>query len=63
MIMKDFHNVFAYYSRSEPKEIKCQKKYIFEISYDVMFKYIWTKNVCHNVLKNVNIFKKWLEWF
>jgi len=24
IIMKDFHNVFAYYGRSKPKEIKCQ---------------------------------------
>jgi hypothetical protein len=50
IIMKDFHNFFAYYSKSEPKEIKCQKKNIFESLYDVMLKYTWTKNVCHNVL-------------
>jgi hypothetical protein len=25
IIMKDFENVFAYYDRSKPKEIKCQK--------------------------------------
>jgi hypothetical protein len=26
--MKDFHNVFAYYGRSKPNEIKCQRNYI-----------------------------------
>jgi hypothetical protein len=28
IIMKDFHNVFAYYGRSKLKEIKCQRNYI-----------------------------------
>jgi len=29
--MKDFHNVFAYYDKSQLKEVKCQKKnYIFK---------------------------------
>jgi len=27
-IMKDFHNVFAYYGRSKPKEITCQRNSI-----------------------------------
>jgi len=25
--------------------------------------YLWQKNVCQCVLKNANIFKKWLKWF
>jgi hypothetical protein len=25
--------------------------------------YLHEKNTCHNVLKNVNIFQKWLKWF
>ncbi len=40
--MKDFHNVFAYYDKSKPKKIKCQRNYIF-ISYDMMLKYIAQK--------------------
>ncbi len=51
IIMKDFHNVFTYYDKAKPKEIKCHTNYIF-ISYDMMLKYICTKNdVCHNLLK------------
>jgi len=29
IIMKDFHNVFAYYDKSKLKEVKCQKKNSF----------------------------------
>jgi len=29
IIMKKIHNVFAYYDKSKPKEVKCQKNYIF----------------------------------
>jgi hypothetical protein len=29
IIMKGFHNVFTYYDRSKPKEVKCQRNYIF----------------------------------
>ncbi len=29
IIMKDFHNIFAYYGRSKPKEAKWHKHYIF----------------------------------
>jgi hypothetical protein len=36
IIMKDFHNVFTYYGRSKPKEIKCTKIKLFNfIWYDV----------------------------
>jgi len=49
--MKYFHNVFAYYDKSKPKEIKCHRNYTF-ISYDMMLKYICAKNlICHNLLK------------
>jgi hypothetical protein len=58
IIMKDFHNVFAYYDKSKPKKIKYQRNYIF-ISYDMMLRYICAKNlVCHSLLKNKNILKK-----
>jgi hypothetical protein len=40
-----------------PKKSNEQKLH-FLISYDVMLKYICAKNVCHNVLKNENIFMK-----
>jgi hypothetical protein len=43
IIMKDFHKFYAYYSRSNPKKSNAKKKNIFEISYDVMLKYIWKK--------------------
>jgi hypothetical protein len=29
IIMNDFHNIFAYYGRSKPKEIKYDKKTTF----------------------------------
>ncbi len=49
IIMKDLHNTFAYYGRSKPKEVKCQKK-IKIISYDVILKYILCKK------KNVMVY-------
>jgi hypothetical protein len=42
IIMKDFHNVFAYYDKSKPKKNQMLKKKIY-ISYDVMVKYIHAK--------------------
>ncbi len=45
IIMKDFHNVFAYYDRSKPKEVKCQGNQTFIFLYDVMFLYICATNI------------------
>jgi hypothetical protein len=42
-IMKEFHNVFAYYGRSKPKEITWQRNSILRISYDVMWEHICAK--------------------
>jgi hypothetical protein len=33
IIMNDFHNIFAYYGRSKPKEIKYAKKKTFKNNY------------------------------
>jgi hypothetical protein len=39
------------------------KKLHFLISYDVILLCICAQKKSHNVLKNANIFKKWLKWF
>jgi len=43
IIVKDFHNVFTYYGRSEPPQKK--KKTTFIYSYDVRFDYIFAKKM------------------
>jgi hypothetical protein len=42
-----------------PKKSNAQKLHLL-ISYDVMLEYICPKNVCHNVLKNENIFMEFV---
>jgi len=43
-----FSNVFAYYGKSKPKEVKCQRTFILKISYDVILKYTCAKkNTSH----------------
>jgi hypothetical protein len=51
---KDFHNVFAFYGRSQIKKSNA-KKITLLISYDVMFKIYSCKKHLHH---NGNIFKK-----
>ncbi len=60
---EEFSQFFAYYGKSKPKEVKCQKNYTFS---DVMLWcdvkiYMCKENVHHNVLKNAkndwNVFK------
>jgi hypothetical protein len=61
IIMKDFYNVFAYYGKSKPKEIKCQINYL---SYfiDFMLKYICAKNIyITNLLKKCKHIQKMIE--
>ncbi len=58
IINMNFHNVFAYYGRENHKEIKCQNKFPFLTSHDVMSEYIRVKSKCYNVLKKENVFKK-----
>jgi len=59
----DFQNIFAYYGESKPKEVKCQKNYIFYFIWCDVRIYLCKTNVRCNVLKNANIFKKWLKLF
>jgi hypothetical protein len=63
IIMKKFHNVFAYYDTSKPKEIKCQINCTLLFSYDVMLEYLCQNNVLRNLLKNANTFNKQLKSF
>ncbi len=60
IIMKKFHNVFAYYGRSKPKKKMPNKLYTFSFSfsYDVMLEYLNQNNIYQNILKNENTFKK-----
>ncbi len=56
---KNFHNMVDYNTKSSIAIFK--KKFNL---YCVIPKYICGKiNLCHYVLKNENIFKKWLKWF
>jgi hypothetical protein len=56
--MRDFHNVFTYYDRSNPNKLGSKETTLL-IKYDVMLEYICAKkNMEDNILKNVNIFKK-----
>ncbi len=58
IIMRDFHNVFTYYDRSNPNKLGSKETTLL-IKYDVMLEYICAKkNMEDNILKNVNIFKK-----
>jgi hypothetical protein len=62
IIMKTFHNVFAYYGRSKPKEKKCQINCTFFcFSYDVMLKYLCQNNIHQNVLKKTKYVQNLIE--
>jgi hypothetical protein len=59
--MKDFDNVFAYYVSQNPKKSNVEKNYfIFLVWCDVRV-YLCQENIGHNILKNANIFNKWLK--
>jgi hypothetical protein len=60
-MINNLHNVFAYYGRSKPKEIKRQKNYIFKISYDVMLKYIWVKKCTSQSIKKCKYAQEMIE--
>jgi hypothetical protein len=59
--MKDFHNVFSYYGRLKPKNIKCQKKLHIFISYDVMLEYICVKNNTSQRIKKCKYNQEMIE--
>jgi hypothetical protein len=46
IILKDFHNVFAYYGRSKPKQVKFQENYTFNL--------IWCDVKIHLCQKNIH---------
>ncbi len=60
IIMKKNCNIFAYYGRSKPKEIKCQINYIF-LEYEVMLKYISAQKKCHKVPKKCKYIHEMIE--
>jgi hypothetical protein len=63
IIMKDFHNIFAYYDKSKPKKSNVKKTKLFYFIWCDVRIYSCKKNICHNVLKTTNIFNKWLKSF
>jgi len=62
IIMKDFHNVFTYYGRY-PKKSNAKETTLFYFIWCDVRIYLCQKHICHNVLKNANIFLKRLKWF
>jgi hypothetical protein len=55
--------LFAYYGRSNPNKSNAKSFTNFYFIWCDVKLYLFKKNVHHNVLKNANIFKKWLKWF
>jgi hypothetical protein len=62
IIRRIFTMCFAYYGRSKPKEVKYQRKIKNSIWCDVRV-HLCKKKKCHNILKNANIYNKWLKLF
>lgn len=60
IIMKGFHNIFAYYRRSKPKEIKCQKKYILKFHMAWCYNIFVQENIHHNILRMQ--IHSWNDW-
>jgi len=64
IMKKEFHNVFAYYGSLKHKKVKCQRKEIFYFIWcDVRIYFCKKMCVKCNVIKNVNIYLKWLKLF
>jgi hypothetical protein len=61
--MKDFDNVFAYYVNQNLKKSNVKKKNLIDIVWCDVRVYLCQENIGHNVLKNANIYNKWLKWF
>ncbi len=63
IITKDFHNVFAYYSRLKPQKVKIsQRNFLFHVM-ECFRANLHKKIICHNiVLKMQNYIYLWNDW-
>jgi hypothetical protein len=62
-LLKDFHNIFAYYVRMQPRQKFFFKNISFHfIKWEIGI-YLWKWMQCTYVLKNTNIFQKSFKWY